>query len=88
VGGEDGRTGLIAGAGVAGAASDGAGMLDAVLGDGPDFILGGGSDFMAGIMDAAPGGGPDFMDGVSTSLLSCLWGGLKRVSGGLLSGGG
>jgi hypothetical protein len=88
VGGEDGRTGLIAGAGVAGAASDGAGMLDAVLGDGPDFILGGGSDFMAGIMDAAPGGGPDFMDGVSTSLLSCLWGGLKRVSGGLPSGGG
>jgi hypothetical protein len=86
-GGEDGRTGLIAGACVAGAASDGA-VLDAVLGDGPDFILGGGSDFMAGIMDAALGGGPDFMDGVSTRLLSCLWRGLKRVSCGLTSGGG
>ena len=85
--GEDGRTGLIAGACVARAASDGA-VLDAVLGDGPDFILGDGSFFMAGIMDAALGGGRDFMDCVSTRLLSCLWRGLKRVSCGLTSGGG
>jgi hypothetical protein len=79
-GGKDGRTDLVAGAGVAGAASDGAGVLDAVLGGGPDF--------MGGIMDAALGGGPDFIDGLSTRLLSCLWGGFKRVSGGLPSGGG
>ena len=55
-------------------------MLDAGLGGGPDF--------MGGILDAALGGGPDFIDGLSTCLLSCLWGGLKRVSGGLPSGGG
>jgi hypothetical protein len=79
-GGEDGRTGLIAGAGVAGAASDGAGILDAVLGGGPDF--------MDGIMEAAFGGGSDFMDGVSTRVSWCLWGGLNRVSGGLPGGGG
>jgi hypothetical protein len=84
-GGEDGRTGLVAGAGVAGA--DGA-ALDAVGGEGPDFILGGGCDFMAGIMGAALGGGPDFMDGVSIRLLTCLWAGSERVSGGLPSGGG
>jgi hypothetical protein len=86
-GGEDGRTGLIAGAGVAGAASDGA-VLDAAGGEGPDFIFGAGSDFIAGIMDAALGGDPDSMDGVSTCLLTCLCAGLKRVSGGLPSGGG
>jgi hypothetical protein len=70
-------------------------MLDAGLGGGPDFmagildaVFGGGSDFMGGILDAALGGGPDFIDGLSTCLLSCLWGGLKRVSGGLPSGGG
>jgi hypothetical protein len=93
-GGEDGRTGLIAGAGVAGAASDGAGILDAVLGGGPDFMAGlldavlGSSDFIAGIMEAAFGGGSDFMDGVSTRVSWCLWGGLNRVSGGLPGGGG
>ena len=92
-GGEDGRTGLIAGACVAGAASDGA-VLDAVLGGGPDFMAGlldavlGSSDFMAGIMEAAFGGGSDFMDGVSTRVSWCLWGGLNRVSGGLPGGGG
>ena len=88
-GGEDGRTGLIPGA-----ASDGAGILDAVLGGGPDFMAGlldavlGSSDFMAGIMEAAFGGGSDFMDGVSTRVSWCLWGGLNRVSGGLPGGGG
>ena len=93
-GGEDGRTGLIAGAGVAGAASDGAGIVDAVLGGGPDFMAGlldavlGSSDFIAGIMEAAFGGGSDFMDGVSTRVSWCLWGGLNRVSGGLPGGGG
>ena len=57
-------------------------------GEGPDFIFGAGSDFMAGIMDAALGGDPDSMDGVSTCLLTCLCAGLKLVSGGLPSGGG
>jgi hypothetical protein len=94
-GGEDGRMDLVAGAGVAGAASDGAGVLDAALGGGPDFMagildaaLGGGSDFMAGILDAALGGGSDFMAGVSTCLSSSLWSGLNRVNGGLPGGGG
>jgi hypothetical protein len=77
-GGEDGRTGLIAGAGVAGAASDGAGILDAVLGGGPDF--------MAGILDTALGGDSDFMEGVSRRL-SSLCGGLSRGIGGLPGGG-
>jgi hypothetical protein len=77
-GGEDGRTGLVPGASVAGAASDGAGILDIVLGGGPDF--------MAGILDVVLGGGSDFMAGVATRLSSCLWGGLNRVNGGLLGG--
>jgi hypothetical protein len=77
-GGEDGRTGLIAGAGVAGAASDGAGKLD--------NALGGGSDFMAGKLDNALGGGSDFVEGVSTGP-SSLCGGLSRGNGGLPGGG-
>jgi hypothetical protein len=40
----------------------------------------------AGALDAAPGGGPDLTAGVSTSG-SSLWGGLRRVNGGLPGGG-
>jgi hypothetical protein len=92
-GGEDGRTGLIAGAGVAGAASDGAGKRDNALGGGSDFMagkldnaLGGGSDFMAGKPDNALVGGSDFVEGVSTGP-SSLCGGLSRGNGGLPGGG-
>jgi hypothetical protein len=77
-GGEDGRTGLIAGAGVVGAASDGAGKLD--------NALGGGSDFMAGRPDSALVGGSDFVEGVSTGP-SSLCGGLSRGNGGPPGGG-
>jgi hypothetical protein len=77
-GAEDGRTGPVAGAGVAGAASDGAGMLDAVLGGCPDLT--------AGILDTALGGDSDFMEGVSRGL-SSLCGGLSRGIGGLPGGG-
>jgi hypothetical protein len=77
-GGDDGRTGLVAGVGVVGAPSDGADILDAVLGGGPDF--------MAGILDTALGGGSDFMEGVSTGP-SSLCGGLSRGNGGLPGGG-
>ena len=75
---EDGRTGPVAGTGVAGAASDGAGTLDGALGGGPDF--------MAGILDNPLGGDSDFMEGVSTGL-SSLCGGLSRGNGGLPGGG-
>jgi hypothetical protein len=92
-GGDDGRTGLVAGVGVVGAPSDGADVLDTVLGGGPDFMagildtaLGGGSDFMGGVLDAALGGGSDFMEGVSTGP-SSLCGGLSRGNGGLPGGG-
>jgi hypothetical protein len=92
-GGDDGRTGLVAGVGVVRAPSDGADTLDTVLGDGPDFMagmldtaLGGGSDFMGGVLDAALGGGSDFMEGVSTGP-SSLCGGLSRGNGGLPGGG-
>jgi hypothetical protein len=92
-GGDDGRTGLVAGVGVVGAPSDGAGILDTVLGGGTDFmagildtVLGGGTDFMAGVLDTALGGGSDFMEGVSTGP-SSLCGGLSRGNGGLPGGG-
>jgi hypothetical protein len=52
-GGEGGRAGVVTGAGVAGAADDGAGVLDPTLGSGSGSLWGGLSRVNGGL----PGGG-------------------------------
>ena len=60
-GGEGGRTGVVGGAGVAGAARDGAGMLDAALGGRSDLMDGvskGLSSSLCGGLNRVNGGPP------------------------------